>query len=72
MNEDPPPVPLVCLGCEPDTDLRALVDFRLCERHMPTRDGADDAMVCGVGNMLGSEAGGETNRRWCAAIHGAP
>jgi hypothetical protein len=62
-----------CPGCEPEADpTREVLDVRWCDAHMPSRDGADDALVTSEAFLSGSaEAGGDVNRRWCELLHGA-
>ena len=73
--ELPPEKPLVvrcyCPGCEPFADgLQEILDVRWCETHLPTREGADDALVTSSGTPFGSaEAGGDGNRLWCELLH---
>jgi hypothetical protein len=66
-----------CPGCEPDAEdaeqLRAtgqLLEVRWCDPHTPDRAGAEDATVALDSYPAGSgEAGGESNRAWCALLH---
>jgi len=72
MDDSPIVARSYCPGCEPDADpFTEILEVRYCESHAPARSGSDDIRV-GEGNYMsgGAEAGGETNRRWCEAIHG--
>ena len=62
-----------CPGCEPDADpTREILDVRWCDAHVPSRDGAEDAVVTSDAFLSGSaEAGGDANRRWCEMFHGS-
>lgn len=57
-----------CPGCEPEADeFVELLVVSHCGRHLPSRDGLDDAGVV-VGGEVRSEAA--IQRAWCALIHG--
>ncbi|MBI3627814.1 MAG: hypothetical protein HY220_03695 [Candidatus Sungbacteria bacterium] len=76
MSVFPPPVATFvrayCPGCEPDADpFSEILDTRWCEAHQPPREGADDGAVDSEAFLSGSsEAGGDSNRAWCAVLHG--
>jgi len=58
-----------CPGCEPDADPTVdILEVRWCEEHALSTASPDDVRV--TPEIMGlNEAGGETNRMWCAAIH---
>ncbi|MBI2055125.1 MAG: hypothetical protein HYT39_03450 [Candidatus Sungbacteria bacterium] len=61
-----------CPACEPDADpSREILDVLWCEKHVPSRDGKDDALAktSDVPLSRNAEAGGDNNRRWCEALH---
>ncbi len=61
---------LYCPGCEPDADPFAeILDTHWCDAHMPSRDGADDAVAAAIVVSGSGEAGGDGNRRYCELFH---
>ena len=61
-----------CPGCEPDADtIGEILEVCWCEKHVPSRDGEDDALVEASDAPLSrnAEAGGDDNRRWCQTLH---
>lgn len=71
MSETPCVARSYCPGCEPDADpIGQILVVRWCERHLPGRDGADDAAVSlDTAGTVTVEAGGTDNQRWCAFLH---
>lgn len=61
-----------CPGCEPGADASAeILDVQYCYAHPPAREGAADADVPIADVYLSgsTEAGGDSNRAWCALFH---
>lgn len=62
-----------CPTCEPRTDPFAeILIVRYCGEHLLVDDGSEDARVVRPEQwaaVASGEAGGESNRRWCAFVH---
>jgi len=58
----------LCPGCEPDYDLRALIEIRFCHRHEPDRAGIDE-IPWGSLHFENGEAGGDSNKAACDFFH---
>ena len=75
MTDDLPDSPIVtearCPTCHPDLDFTdGLYEVHYCDLHPPDRAGAaDHAVDTSVYVGSGAEAGGESNRAWCALLH---
>lgn len=68
-----PEIPVIycCPGCQPLVDTsREIVTVRWCSTHEPSVEGVEDrGMTRWEGLSGGADAGGETNRAWCATVH---
>lgn len=64
-----------CPQCEPE-GIPEPYTLTVCAVHYPTLEGSADAQARGQDGAYWSsgsaEAGGETNSRWCKAIHRQP
>ena len=66
-----------CPGCNPERDpLREILTVCWCDEHRPTCEGAEDAKASvdrtdRIAWSSASEANAETNRPWCAWVHGS-